>query len=56
LGKRNVRKEECKMNTNSTIITSKNELKGESGYKIIEVNVSVSEDHLYAVCTPVKKQ
>lgn len=44
------------MNTNTTIITSKNELKGESGYKIIKVNVAVSEDQLYAVCTPVKKQ
>jgi hypothetical protein len=44
------------MNTNSIITTSKNDLKGVSGYKIIEVNVAVSEDHLYAVCTPVKKQ
>lgn len=42
------------MNTNTIITTSKNEWKGE--YKVIEVNVAVSEDYLYAVCTPVKKQ
>jgi hypothetical protein len=45
-----------KMNTNSIITTSKNDFKGGSGYKVIEVNVAVSEAHLYAVCTPIKKQ
>ncbi|WP_175639181.1 hypothetical protein [Metabacillus schmidteae] len=34
----------------------KEELKGgNTGYKVIEVNVSNSTDNLYAVVTPVKK-
>lgn len=44
------------MNVNSIVTTRKSELKGESGYKVIKVNVAVPEDYLYAVCTPVKKQ
>jgi len=55
-GKKKCEEGRVKMNINSNITTSKNDLKGESGYKVIEINVTVSEDYLYAVCTPVKKQ
>ncbi|WP_285868615.1 hypothetical protein [Mesobacillus maritimus] len=37
------------------IISIANEKKEvETGFKVIEVNVSNSSDRLYAVCTPVK--
>jgi len=44
------------MKINEMIKSNSNEYKGGNGYKVIEVNVSVPADYLYAVCTPVKKQ
>ncbi|MFF2445492.1 hypothetical protein ACFVSW_00205 [Neobacillus sp. NPDC058068] len=45
------------MNNIQIITTGKNEYKdGDSGYKIIEFNVSDPTENLYAVVTPVKKQ
>lgn len=45
------------MNNIQINITGKNEYKdGESGYKIIEFNVSDPTESLFAVVTPVKKQ
>lgn len=42
------------MNNKETISSGKIENKG--GFKVIEVNVTVSEHTLYAVCTPIKTQ
>lgn len=44
------------MNMNEMIKVNPSEYKGGTGYKVVEVNVSVPADYLYAVCTPVKKQ
>ncbi|MEK3905760.1 hypothetical protein [Oceanobacillus profundus] len=40
----------------SLIMQLKNVDSVDSGYKVIEVNLSDSTESLYAVCTPIKKQ
>ncbi|MBP2076986.1 hypothetical protein [Oceanobacillus polygoni] len=40
----------------SLIMQLKNEVSVDSGYKVIEVNLSDSTEGLYAVCAPIKKQ
>lgn len=37
------------------IVTKNNWKKGEGGFKVIKVEVSVPTENLYAVCSPIKK-
>jgi hypothetical protein len=50
-----VRKEERKMNNNTLIKTSKNEINnGGTGFKVIEINVTDPAQSLFSVVTPIK--
>ncbi|NHM33995.1 hypothetical protein [Neobacillus terrae] len=49
--------EERTMNSNQLTTSRKNGFKeGETGYKIIEFNVSDPAENSFAVVTPIKKQ
>ncbi|MED4475254.1 MULTISPECIES: hypothetical protein [Bacillaceae] len=41
------------MNKEEKVILGKNEINN-GGYQVIEVNMSDTNENLYAVCTPVK--
>lgn len=54
---RNIKEELRTMKNNQIISSSKNEFKkGESGYKIIEMNISDPTESLFSIVTPIKKQ